>query len=270
MFSRFVKQNLDFYLNNGQIHGIQDLSASYVLPVEHTKFLGMTSSAYAPNGPQIGNLSVTTYLSVNNNFLQYTGDFGTIGYITKKNNPSSNILFGFTSGYLTNYNLSCQLGQIPTVKADFSIFDNAGAVPASGSYNTTQVPTLGNSNSISLSIGDLQTNRVLGFNFNISIPRFPIYYINNRNPAIVTPVYPVEVNGDFTIQPDSYIMQSFNNLPLNLRNNNFAITLNDFTGRQISLDFTNKLTYFINTEESFQASVNDPAAITIKYKGYFR
>lgn len=271
MYSRLNKGNLDFYLGQTQIHGVQDMDASYQLPIEHTKFLGMGQSYYTPNGPQIGSLSITSFLSPVNDFLAYTGDFGTFGYITRKNNPQSNILFGFTSGYLTNYNLSCQLGQIPVVKADFSIFDDAGKIPNNPTaLNTTPTPTLANSNSLGVTISEFQSNRLTSLNFNISVQRYPIYYLGNRNPAIVTPAFPIEVTCDFTMAPDQYNMQSISLLPFSLRNNNFAIFLNDFTGRAINLDFTNRLTYFTNVSEQATYSVNSSNSIVIKYRGYFK
>lgn len=270
-FSRLAKQNLDFYLNQSQIHGVQEISASYDLPLVDTKFLGMTNSSYTPNGPQGGSLSVTSYLSASNDFLPYTGDFGVYGYVTKKNNPSNNIIFGFASGYLSSYTIAAQVGQLPTAKATFSIFDNAGSVSPTGSYNTSTIPTLANSNTISMSIGDFSTNRVLSFDFSILVPRSAIYYIGNRNPAIVTPVYPVEVQGNFVIQIDDYTFTNFNVLPaLTAKNNNFSISMLDFTGGAINLDFTNRLSYFILNGEEFAASVTSPGTATLKYRGYFK
>ena len=93
--SRLNKQNLDFYLNQSQVHGVQDIQASYQMPVQHSKYLGMDSSFYTPEGAKGATLSVTSLLTTSNDFLACTGEAGNYGFITKKSNPSSNILFGF-------------------------------------------------------------------------------------------------------------------------------------------------------------------------------
>jgi hypothetical protein len=270
--ARLNKQNLNVFISQTQIHGIQDITASYQMPIEHLKFLGMDSSYYIPNGPKQATLSITSLLTSNNNFINFTGDTGVYGFIINKNAVGgTNPIFGFQSGYLTNYTCSCQIGQVPTVKADFAIFNDAGDVASVGASNTTSIPSLGNPNSISFSIGDFSTNRITSFNLSINTPRLPVYYLGNSVPAIVKPIYPMELNCDFTVQMDNLVMQALSDLSYNLKfNNNFLITMRDFLGQSLNFDFTNRLCYFVNNSEEFTTSVTSPTEVLVRYKGYLK
>lgn len=270
-FSRLNKQNLAFYLNQSQVHGIQDIQASYQMPVEHVKFLGMDSSFYTPEGVKSANLSITSLLTTNNDFYNCTGESGNYGFVTKKNNPSSNILFGFQSGYLTSYSCGAQIGEIPTVKAAFSIFKDAGSVSSQGNFNSTSLPSVGNTNSIDINIGDFSTNRVSSFNLTLNINRTANYYIGESTPFFVKTIYPIEVNCEFNLAQDNYVLQKLSDLSYNIDNiSNFSIKLKDFNNSPIDFDFSNSLCYFINSSEDYSASVNSPVGITVRYKGYLK
>jgi hypothetical protein len=270
-FSRLNKQDLSFYLNQNQIHGVQDIQASYQLPVQHVKYLGMNSSFYAPEGAKTANLSITSLLTANNEFYNCTGDSGNFGFITKKNNPSSNILYGFQSGYLTSYNCGAQIGEIPTVKAGFSIFNDAGSISSQGSFNSTSVPSLVNTNSIDIGIGDFSTNRVSSFNLNLNINRNVAYYVGSDTPFSVRTIYPIEVTCDFNIAQDNYTVQKLSDLSYNIKNYpNFYINTKDFLGNSVNFNFSNSLCYFIDFSEDYSASVNSPVGITIRYQGYLK
>lgn len=270
-FSRLNKQDLSFYLNQNQIHGVQDIQASYQLPVQHVKYLGMNSSFYTPEGPKTANLSITSLLTTNNEFYNCTGDSGNFGFITKKNNPSSNILYGFQSGYMTSYTCGAQIGEIPTVKASFSIFNDAGAIASQGSFNSTSVPSLVNTNTIDIGIGDFNTNRVSSFNLNLNINRNAAYYVGSTTPFSVRSLYPIEVACDFNIAQDNYSVQKLSDLSYNIKNNpSFYINTKDFLGNSVNFNFTNSLCYFIDFSEDYSASVNSPVGITIRYQGYLK
>lgn len=270
-FSRLNKQNLSFYLNENEVHGVQDIQASTQLPVQHVKFLGMNSSFYTPEGPKAANLSITSLLTTNNEFYNCTGDSGNFGFVTKKQNPSSNILYGFQSGYMTSYTCGAQLGEIPTVRANFSIFNNAGAISSYGNFNSTSTPSLVNTNTIDIGIGDFNTNRVSSFNLNLNINRNVAYYVGSNVPFSVRTLYPIEVNCDFNIAQDNYTLQSLSNLSYNIKNNpTFYIKTKDFLGNSVDFDFSNSLCYFINFSEDYSASVNSPVGITVRYQGYLK
>lgn len=269
--SRLNKQNLAFYLNENQVHGVQDIQASYQMPVDHVKFLGMNSSFYAPDGPKTASLSITSLLTTSNEFYQCTGENGNFGFITKKNNPSSNILFGFQSGYLSSYSCGAQIGEIPTVRSSFSIFQDAGSIPTQGNFNSTSLPSLANTNSIEVNIGDFTTNRVSSFNLGLNINRNANYYVGASTPFIVKTIYPIEVTCEFNIAQDNYVLQKLSDLSYNLDNvSNFYINIKDFNGLPVNFNFSNSLCYFINSSEDYSASVNSPVGITVRYRGYLK
>jgi len=269
--SRLNKQNLDFYLNQTQVHGVQDIQASYQMPVQHIKYLGMNSSFYAPEGVKAGSLSVTSLLTTTNDFLAYTGEVGVYGFVTKKANPSSNILFGFQSGYLTSYTCGAQIGEVPTVRANFEVYNDAGSIASAGSFNQSNAVSLVNSNTIDIGIGDFTTNRVNSFNLNINANRSPAYYLGSSAPFSVKTIYPLEVSCEFNITQDSYSLQKLSDLSYNLKNiSNFYINTKDFNGNSVNFNFGNSLCYFIDFSEDLSASVNSPVGITVRYRGYLK
>jgi len=227
-FSRLNKQNLSFYLNENEVHGVQDIQASTQLPVQHVKFLGMNSSFYTPEGPKAGNLSITSLLTTNNEFYNCTGDSGNFGFVT-------------------------------------------GAISSYGNFNSISTPSLVNTNTIDIGIGDFNTNRVSSFNLNLNINRNVAYYVGSDVPFSVRTLYPIEVNCDFNIAQDNYTLQSLSNLSYNIKNNpTFYIKTKDFLGNSVDFDFSNSLCYFINFSEDYSASVNSPVGITVRYQGYLK
>jgi hypothetical protein len=270
-FSRINKKNLDFYLNQKQIHGVQDIQCSYKIPVDHNKFIGMSSSTHTPQGARIGSLSVNSLLTTSNDFLALTGDVANYGFITKKANPSSNILFGFQGCYLNSYSCSAQIDEVPMVRASFDIFNDAGTIPSSGAFNSSSAVSLVNSNTIDIGISDFATNRVSSFNLTINTPRYPVYYIGSQTPFSVTTDYPIGVECDFTISQDSYTLQKLSTLSFDLKSaNNFYINTKDFNGNAVNFNFANALSYFIDVSEDFSASVNSAVEVVVKYKGFFK
>lgn len=269
--SRLNKQNLDFYLNQSQVHGVQDIQASYQMPVQHTKYLGMNSSFYTPEGAKGATLSVTSLLTTSNDFLACTGEAGNYGFITKKSNPSSNVLFGFQSGYLTSYTCGAQIGEVPTVRANFEIYNDAGSIASQGNFNQSNVVSLVNSNSIDIGVNDFITNRVNSFNLNINANRNAAYYLGSSTPFSVRTIYPLEVSCEFNIAQDNYALQKLSDLSYNIKNiSNFYIKTKDFNGNSVNFDFGSSLCYFIDVSEDFSASVNSPVGITVRYKGYLK
>lgn len=277
--SRLNKQNLDFYLNQRLIHGVQDIRASCSAPIEHVKFLGMNSSFYTPEGSRTSSLSITSLLTSHNEFLSCSGESGNFGFITKKDNPSNNILFGFESGYLSSYTCSAQIGQIPTVAANFEIFRDAGVISdtigalgaSSAIFNPNLTPSLVNTNTIDISIGDFSTNRVNSFTLTLNILRDPQYYLGATSPFSVRSVYPIEISCEFSIVMDDYSIQKMSDFAYNIkRNDNFYIKAKDFNGNSVNFDFSNSLCYFIDFSEDASFSVNSPASATIRYKGYLK
>ena len=258
-------------MNQTQVHGVQDIQASYQMPVQHTKYLGMNSSFYAPEGPKAGSLSITSLLTTTNDFLACTGEAGNYGFITKKTNPSSNILFGFQSGYLASYTCGAQIGEIPTVRANFEIYNDAGAIASAGSFNQSSAVSLVNSNSIDIGIADFTTNRVNSFNLNINANRNAAYYLGSSTPFSVRTIYPLEVSCEFNLAQDSYSLQKLSDLSYNIKNiSNFYIRTKDFNGASVNFDFGSSLCYFIDVSEDFSASVNSPVGITVRYRGYLK
>lgn len=121
---RFSAESQDFWINGVKIPGVQSVDVSYQRPTTNIRYLGMKSTAQIPNGPQIGQATVTRQFISDEPFLHLTGLYYWIeGQICDKN---ENLIFGFDYAFLNNYNCSCRIGEVPIEQAGFVIYGDIG------------------------------------------------------------------------------------------------------------------------------------------------
>jgi len=104
-----------FFLNNSTISGILSVDGGYSINYAPIKTIGVGYSKQVIAEVPVANFSINKYLLYNEPFLDFTGENqnrnakafkGSLNYNNKK--------FGFLSGYLNSFGLSCSVGQIPT------------------------------------------------------------------------------------------------------------------------------------------------------------
>jgi hypothetical protein len=211
------------------VSGIRDWSASYNIPETTINALGVGFVRNVYGGPLQGQLSLTRDLILNKDpVLTYTGEdsfSGTLIYDTNLGNGDEKV-FGFNSGYLTNYSVNCGVGGVPTVDSSFVTFgrfgsgirhgdlDYSGSSPLAGSMGT-RVRPVPNQGSIWCGFGQSGTNRVTQVSQNYEIDREPIYDLSQKTasdltggagfvPAEVITNYPIEVTTNMTVEVDDY------------------------------------------------------------------
>jgi len=211
------------------VSGIRDWSASYSIPETTINVLGAGFVRNIYDGPLQGQLSLTRDLILNDDpVLTYTGEdsfSGTLIYDTYIGDGGEKV-FGFNSGYLTNYSVSCGVGGVPTVDSSFVTFgrfgsgirhgdlDYSGNSPLEGSMGM-RVRPVPNQGSIWCGFGQSGTNRVTQVTQNYEIDREPIYDLSQKTasdltggagfvPAEVITNYPIEVTTNMTVEVDDY------------------------------------------------------------------
>ena len=220
MLGRIRREAEGITINGSGIQGVQSISAHYSSVAQPLRNLGINSIKYAPEGPQTATLDVNNLLintlspsapATSTEIMQhFTGDVAFSGVV---NHGTKNFIF--TEGYMETYSVSCSIGEIPEVSTSSVIYGEFGTgtlanVPVDNYPSTVNIPSY---SSMAINLDTFSTNRVSSFDVNISTPRLPLYAVGNDVPTGVIAGTPVEVNVNFTIEPDDYEIKNMRLVP---------------------------------------------------------
>lgn len=243
MFGAKLNHETRFFIASGEsgkyeLSGIESIDLSHQASTSVVKPLGTRKGVTTIGGAVEQNLSISRSLIYNDPVLDFTGD-------VVSNGMSASILYdnktyGFHSGYLTNYSVSCAVGSIPKVNASFKIFSEMkSGITAAGSSNVAHpdifIPSQG---SISLTCDngyhDVSTlNRVVGFDYAISCKRKPIFTLGRSSPFKVHYVPPLEYSASVQVEVDDTMLQSGFNLLTGRENRDLTFTINGRNGNSL-------------------------------------
>jgi hypothetical protein len=216
-----------FFINEYGISGIRDWDANYNVSQQTVNALGAGFVRNVYDAPLQGQLSLSRDIIFNSDpILSYTGEeavSGTLIYDTYLDGGGAKV-FGFDSGYLTDYSVSCGVGGVPTVNSSFVTFgrfgsgarggelDFSGDTPLDGSRGFL---AFANQGSIQCGFNQSGTNRVTQVSQAYSIEREPIYTLSQKTasdltggagfvPTEVITHYPIEVTTSMTVEVDDF------------------------------------------------------------------
>ena len=275
MLGRIRRESEKITINGSGIQGIQSVSVQYESAARPLSNLGITEDQYAPKGAQTARLQLNTLLThtlpeegadyVDVDLLQnYTGNIplsGVIDYGEKQ--------LYFTEAYLETYSASCAVGEIPQVSTSSLIYGTLGTGKfdswAQESASSQQL-NIASYNSMEVNLDEFNTNRMTSFSVDIATPRVPIYTLNSDKPSEVIAGTPVEVNVNFTLDVDDYVIKNMRFVPDQTIFRNATITLNknNSTTKLLEYSFNNMLL----TSESFQASSNGNAGANFNLRTF--
>jgi len=211
-----------FFLNNSTISGIISVDGGYSINYAPIKTIGVGYNKQVIAEVPVANFSINKYLLYNEPFLAFTGENnnktaigfkGSLNYNNKK--------FGFLSGYLNSFGLSCSVGEIPTTKSDIVVYGDVGPnYDASGNLKAPYI-SVPQVKDIILTCSGSSTNRITDFDYNINCTKRPIYILNQSGysysgptgPTAPGPNYvpyevllnlPIEIDASFTLEVDDY------------------------------------------------------------------
>ena len=203
MFGQLSNWENRFSINDQEILGIDSLDLSYSNPFNNSKILGRESSFTTINGPTSAQLSISRNLIYVDPILGYISPTRINGKI-KYNDKA----YGFSNGYLTEYMVNCAVGSIPKVSSNFVIFDEIKSQELPSYTEPSPQIYIPNQGSISLSCDNSTTNRVVGFDYAIKIPRKPIYGIGSKDPIEVVTFNNIEYSASVQIDVDDAFLQN--------------------------------------------------------------
>ena len=289
------------YINGTGISGIQSIDGNYGVTEQNVSFVGWGYVTGLISQPLQGAFTVSRALISEDPFLNLTGDgtdyafSGSIFYerpnaggffeeVSSTDNKNLTGCFGFHSGYLNSYSISCGIGEVPSVQVGISVFGDLGpGIDARNSLLETldatgekiRVPDQGG---IVLTCDDSNTNRITSFNHSIELPRAPLYALPNaaaadltadsvkwKMPAQVDLTYPVESTTSFTLEIDDYQTRNLYGALTGIHIHDVDITINDDSGSEI-VKFDLSKARLIS--ESFNTDINGATTVNLTYKKY--
>ena len=233
-----------FFLNNSTISGITSVDGSYNINYAPIKTIGVGYNKQVIAEVPVANFSINKYLLYNEPFLRFTGENsdrtaksfrGSLNYSNKK--------FGFLSGYLNSFSLSCSVGEIPTTTSDIVVYGDVGPnYNASGNLKAPYI-SVPQVKDIILSCSGSSTNRITNFDYSINCQKQPIYTlyqsgysysgptgptapVENYIPTEVLLKLPIEIDASFTLEVDDYSSKSLYDILNNDIDTNFSISIN--------------------------------------------
>jgi hypothetical protein len=233
-----------FFLNNSTISGILSVDGGYSINYAPIKTIGVGYSKQVIAEVPVANFSINKYLLYNEPFLDFTGENqnrnakafkGSLNYNNKK--------FGFLSGYLNSFGLSCSVGQIPTTTSDIIVYGDVGSsYNASGDLKAPYI-SVPQVKDIILTCSGSSTNRIIDFNYNINCAKKPVYILNQSGYSYSGPTGPTEPGPNYV--PYEVLL----NLPIEI-DASFTLEVDDYTSKSLYSQLNN------DTDTSFSISIN--------------
>jgi len=278
-----------FFLNNSTISGIISVDGGYSINYAPIKTIGVGYNKQVIAEVPVANFSINKYLLYNEPFLAFTGennDKTAIGFKGSLN--YNNKKFGFLSGYLNSFGLSCSVGEIPTTKSDIVVYGDVGPnYDASGDLKAPYI-SVPQVKDIILTCSGSSTNRITNFDYNINTDPGPNYV-----PYEVLLNSPIEIDASFTLEVDDYTSKLLYSQLDNDTDASFSIVINGTVFEDQVLQVSNQnltvnggtdlLMYrkavginmfnqsFNNVKlvsQEFNSNADDILSVKLNYKGY--
>lgn len=260
MFDTRLNSDSHFFVSGQQLSGVESLDIGYNNSSSVLNPLGYTSGVTSISGPTSQTVSFSRNLIYSDPILSYTGSDAISGSLNYNGSA-----YGFESGYLTSYSVNCAVGSIPKVNTSIAVYDEmASGVDMSGALPTTiEIPRQG---SITATCDNTTTNRVVGFDYSLSVNRKPYYTIGSETPVEVKLVPPINYTASVQLEVDDAFLESgyaFLGTGKNSRTVSFTINGRDGTALQ-SLSIPNACL----VGEQINTSADGAIRLTLSYMGH--
>lgn len=261
--SHFFLSGVNPNIGRRELSGINSLDIGYQNSSNTAKPLGSVRGVTTVAGATSQTLSLSRSLIYNDPLLSMTGSSSVVSASFNYNNNTS---YGFESGYLTSYSVNCAVGSVPKVNASLVIYDEMrSGVNKSGTFFPIpiDVPSQG---SITATCDYSTTNRVLGFDYSLSIKKIPYYTIGSETPVEVKHINPIDYTAAVQIDVDDIFLASgfsFFEEGRSDKNLSFSVKGRDGTALQ-TLTVPNASL----VSEQLNASADGSVRLTLNYIGH--
>lgn len=258
-----LQYDQSFVVNGYQLSGVDSVSVSFSIPLENSLVLG-ADFGYNLNNPMQAEISLNRNLLYQDPLLSFTGDSSFSGSF-KYNGKT----YGFTSGYLTRYGVSCSVGDVPTVSCAISVYgklEPSYEVLPSEPHPAIYIPS---PRSISVSGDNTATNRVKSFNYELNINRQAVFSLDSYkdvDEVVFLPPINVSASVDFdavNMTPDNYEF-----FLTGVPNKSLDIKINDRNSNNQIVNLT--IPNIQEVSQELSATSEAQLTMTTNYVGYLR
>lgn len=257
-----MNYDASFVLNGYPLSGISDVTFSSENSLEVFKTLGARNFGFSKAGPSVGEVDFSRSLIYQDPVLSLTGDSACSGSFS-----SSSFNYAFYSGYLTDYSVSCSVGQVPTVGTKIKIFgemkNSADTLPVV-THPDIFVPS---PKSISVSTEHSSTNRVQSFDCSFAVNREPKYSVNTLFPDAVVRNGPIDISASVTYNIKNFSPIDLQKFVREISAPSFIISIKDRTLTQTVASFSIQNAHILS--HSLQGTVDSPLSLTVNYGGFY-
>lgn len=275
---------LDGYL----LSGIQNIDGSYGITESPVKVAGVGFIDAFINKPLEGNFSISRKM-VSRDPLLDLNDIGKYKYDEEEldgvilyDNRTKGL--GFSKARVTNYSVSCNVGDIPDIQTDLIVYGSLGKGIPEGELEIKEHPPIKfpDQSSIKVIVSDFAIDAVTDFSYNRSINLLPLYTVpkgdeddwdagvagtKNLEPVQIDTQYPIETNINFTMIANEYEIRQIKDRIQAAPKSDVTIEIRDsFDNDYVINSFTGVNVRLIG--ETLNSSVEGEISISLSYKGY--
>lgn len=187
-----------------ELSGVESLDIGYSNSSNVLAPLGTTRGLTAVGGATSQTVSFSRNLIYEDPILAFTGASEAMA---GSFNYSNNASYGFKSGYLSSYSVNCAVGSIPKVNTSFVVYDEMrSGVNATGTVPTPiYIPSQG---SITATCDNSSSNRVIGFDYSLTMNKKPYYTIGSEVPTEVKHIDPIQYSASVQMEVDDTFLKS--------------------------------------------------------------
>lgn len=269
-----------FFIDGLEISGLQGVAGGYYITEQPINVLGFGNvgkgffaggvedapqEMAALTSPLEGRFSLDNILVSRDIFMDYSGGASFSGSL---NFPGGS--FGFTSGYISNHQVDCRVGQIPRTTTSIYSFGNVGSgISAEFSDKTfTDAPKIEitSQEKIKIRCPGTGTNRVVSATYSLATQLDPIYIVGSSEAVQVDVVWPMEAEMRFHLEVDRFEYKAMRDYFVKPTLNTVSMSLHDCEDNLIQ---EYKIVSGRLVEESIRSSVDEVLSVDLSYKTYY-
>lgn len=260
--STILNYDQSFRLDGYDLSGISDLTLNTEFSVQKIVSLGSKNYGFAKVGPSVGTVDFSRQLIYADPILNYTGDSCCSGVFSY-----GGISYGFESGYLNSYSVTCSIGQVPNVSAVIGVYGEMKSGAANHTGMTHPSIFVPSQKSIQISNSYGSSNRIESFNYSLEISREPKYSVGpSLFPNAIVRNGPINISASATFSVGGFSpidLQDFVRY-VSAPTFNISIKNRDLSQTLMTLPVSNAQII----SQQIQGTVDSPLKITINYGGY--
>lgn len=180
-------------------------------------------------------------------------------------------ILSFSSGYISNYSLSCQVGSVITSSTSLNCYGDYEYVENTGQFSNFSLNTsslkIPDYSSVVIGLNDALIDRVISFSIDVNYQNVPVYGIGSINPKTYKLQYPIEVKASFTLEIDETKLQEISSNLCQKYEKDVTIFVN--TRCQNDNVFSILMSGCSLSSQKYNGRIRNNASITVEYIKYF-